>query len=268
MNFQPAKNKNGYILCICILAFTLYGCNRTGISLPKHPPIVVQSYPQSVVNPSQMSGQTSVSQSADIDNYFPHQPGSYWLMNGLMDSQKYNIKRVVISVGPTIKSGFGFVWYRNGKPVQVEKYNADASGVYCIATGAGAACLYNPPIPVLQFPVKNGNVWNWKGSFQTPNGSLQAESISRLTGPISLKTADSTYNEVYEIKTNFVVHKKDGPSAITSIQWYKPGVGMIRQVVDDTTSLETVSVSQYKPVKQSQIDHTHPPLLSGNVKTK
>ena len=266
--FQHVNSKVTFFFFVCTLIFALYGCSRPGISLPKHPPIVVQSYPQSVVNPTNLNGQESTGPSEDTNKYYPHLPGSYWLMNGMMDSQKYNIKRVAMSLGTTDMNGFGYTWYRNGKPVQVEKYTADASGVYCIATGAGASCLYNPRMPVLQFPVKNGNVWNWKGSFQTPNGALQAESISRLTGPISLKTADASYNNVYEVKTNFVVHKNDGQIAITSIQWYKSGVGMIRQIVDDTTTLKTISVNHYQSGNKIPKDRLHPTKQSGIVKSK
>ena len=208
---------------------------------------------------------------------FRHEAGISWDLTALVDGQQYHLTRLPVNVTPPIdtikngatagqksalqpQSGFSYLWMRDGKIVQAETYRVDDKAIYCVSTGEKSFCRFIPPIEVLPLPLKGGETWSWKGKFVSPAGEIPAIAECKVSGPIGLKTSSAVFTTVYEVEKKFTLQEKQGSKSLINTQWYKPGVGLVREVQDDGQRVTTTDITQFHSLK------TMAPSVSKGVK--
>ena len=108
-----------------------------------------------------------------------------------------------------------------------QSWRSNSKGIYELAAGT-PTISYNPPLPVIVFPVKADFTYKWSGTG--PNGTKQGGSqssqrIIRASQEVDTAMGKMSAIPVEDIGTVTISGKK-GTS--TSTTWFAPGVGIVR----------------------------------------
>lgn len=113
------------------------------------------------------------------------------------------------------------------KKVDRQHWRANSKGIYQVADG-NPPVGFNPPFPVILFPVKDGTVYKWHGTG--PNGTKtggpqSSERTIRAPQIVDTEMGRMSAFPVEDIGT-LEANGKKGKSASTV--WLAPGVGIVR----------------------------------------
>ena len=166
----------------------------------------------------------SQAQSSALD-YWPMKVGSTWKI-----SMKAGGQTLVQDITVTDnKNGVASLDYQmNGRTVQTEKYKISSKSISRLAAGAGGTSTLSPPVPIIQFPMKPGMRWKWKGTINVNGEISQASAVLSASKPVSLKTAAGTFNAT-KVHMTLTVAQKGSTMTIPNDYWFAPKVGLVKQ---------------------------------------
>ncbi|MBX3114266.1 MAG: hypothetical protein KF836_06840 [Fimbriimonadaceae bacterium] len=123
----------------------------------------------------------------------------------------------------------------SGDPVEVEteKYFFNDS----VFSFAGTAHeKYDPPIRLIQYPLEVGSTWEWTGNIITG----QIKSPAKATISTSADTANWASGKVNTllVKVTLEFAARTSPTARELKFWFKPGEGLIRRDLWDSSTRE------------------------------
>lgn len=111
-----------------------------------------------------------------------------------------------------------------GEPFEVERYRQTNDGFYLVGRQLGdvkaGGEYFDPPIPLLKFPMRDGATWTWEGS--------------NVSGDIPRK-ATATIKPEYKPDMVKVVVKLSvdsgaaTPATTDLVLWFAPGKGIVRR---------------------------------------
>lgn len=109
----------------------------------------------------------------------------------------------------------------------LQSWRLDSTGLYEVADGSPQVS-FNPPFPVLKFPIKDDSQYSWKGTG--PNGTSQGgpqTSLRTLRGSEEVDT-DMGQMSAIAVDDSGTLDVKGKPGTSSSTLWFTPGVGIVR----------------------------------------
>jgi hypothetical protein len=108
-----------------------------------------------------------------------------------------------------------------------QKWRSNSKGIYELSDG-NPPVMFNPPFPVILFPVKNETVYKWSGTG--PNGTKTPGPQTSVRTIRASQVVDTEMGQMAAIPVDdsgtLVVSGKKGTSISTI--WFAPGVGIVR----------------------------------------
>ena len=216
--------------CVLVL-LGVSACGRDAAPTPareeRKPPVVQAPSP-----PAQPEVRATPSPT-QADLLFPHGAGDTWEMDVTAGLDRFRLRLTVSEVsaeeGVTL---FTVRTDRDGKAVQSERYRIDRSGVVRTACGPDGAETIEPPMPMLKLPFAVGKTWSWAGATVGAGGPEPAKATFELSGPERVKSGVGDH-QAYVVTQRFTLGGPGGIETLTNTQWLAPGLGLVRQVMDD-----------------------------------
>jgi len=96
------------------------------------------------------------------------------------------------------------------------------------SSGINGSVSFAPPLPLIHYPIQDGDTLTWSGVLKTRVGSVPGNAYSRVSGQ------DMTMTGVGEVGTYRVdtVIQTTVQGRLTPFQtrrWFAPGIGIVRQ---------------------------------------
>lgn len=118
---------------------------------------------------------------------------------------------------------------RDGREVDRQNWLVNAKGLYQ-TTGIvnGREIAFSPPQPLVLFPVKEGETFEWKGKGVCPDGFAgTVRAKNTVTGVMDVDTGLGRKSGVaVESSQDFTSSANKGGMAVTT--WYAPNIGILR----------------------------------------
>lgn len=123
--------------------------------------------------------------------------------------------------------------HRHGSIVDREVYTVSDKSV-SLKEAAGET--YEPPIPLVKFPMSTGDGWDWSGSAAA--GSETKEAVAEVTTE-SAKVAEKGGNvPAFKATVELDLTMKDGPVRRRLAFWFVEGRGVLRREFGDESVRE------------------------------
>jgi hypothetical protein len=182
-------------------------------------------------------------------DYWPFREGNTWTMDTTVGEKKLT---QIITVAKVTKTGGrtrAEVDYKtDGRSIQIEIYEVDASSIRRVAAGPNASAKLTPPLPVVQFPMTAGKKWSWKGEVATGGAPLKGTAQLTASGMETVKTGAGTFSAM---RVHLELELAAGPQTIKvpNDYWFAPGIGLVRQKA--TVGQQTIEgvLTSYKLAK-------------------
>jgi hypothetical protein len=205
---------------LCVVAAVLTGCEA--------PPPVGGPDMKFLTTPLEGEDTKGVSQSL-----LPLTKGNSWQMTSYVPQDNLKNSDKITMVGPITIDGFAgteVTIQRDGKKWRREAYRLVNNELQLIAAQDENSDLmrYNPPIPLLKYPVHEGDSVGWSGSFRLGKTELPAQALSRISGTEKIKTPAGVFT-TYRVDTVLVVTQGENEIRFPVVRWLSPGVGFVRR---------------------------------------
>jgi hypothetical protein len=139
---------------------------------------------------------------------------------------------------------------RDGQVSEKQTWLVNNRGIFQVAAGRGAI-VYNPPLPLFTFPIKEQETTEWSGQGPLPGGgtgrsrmevrTLGAQEVDTETGRLSAFAVES--------RSTWSQNNVNGAS--TSMSWFAPKIGLVRTSV--TVSSRGASANQMLVLKSHSL---------------
>ena len=133
----------------------------------------------------------------------------------------------VIKDSPTASRAIIEVW-RDEKKQDEQEWGVDDKGIYQISM-KGNRQAYSPKQPVIRFPVKDQDTFQWEGSGMTPiskPGTMKY--VFKADGMQMVDTDMGTLNGLF-MQSGGTFKASDGtPGGLAVNAWFGPGIGLLR----------------------------------------
>ncbi|RYG45610.1 hypothetical protein EON79_12220 [bacterium] len=143
--------------------------------------------------------------------------------------------------------------YQDGKKQDEQMWSVTPKGIFQNSLGPTRR-PFNPPQPVVIFPLKEGEPFKWSGTSQAVNGKRAS---SQLEGSvIGMQTVDTAMGNadavMIESVSTFDVPNPRGPAGkgqTVTDSWFRPGVGIVRyrQVSQAAAGALSYTLRSYTP---------------------
>lgn len=109
----------------------------------------------------------------------------------------------------------------HGAELEREEYLLSEESLLLARTSSD---LFEPPLPVLKFPLRLGEEWSWKGSIRSGDLLVPAEAkVLAIREPIDLPPSDA-------LKINIVLTIRDKDSSRRELLfWFVEGEGLVKR---------------------------------------
>ena len=177
---------------------------------------------------------------------FPVAPGYKWTLAVKSDAQTGEEETAVggeRNVGGV--RGTIFEMRQGGKTYRQEVYHADTKGVTLLQAGTDDMMTMSPPIPLLQLPVKEGEVLPWNGVLHFQKSSAPGTALSRVSGQETVKTPAGTFH-TYRLDTVIITTVGGQQVSFPATRWLAPGVGIVKQRLLAGRTLVVKELTAYK----------------------
>ncbi len=130
--------------------------------------------------------------------------------------------------------------------IERQRWIEDTTGVYQVSVGPKETA-FSTPQPVMMFPVKDHQTFEWRGTGICPDGNWgQIVAKSKVLGSQDVDTDVGRISAIaVETNVTFTVSGKAGSAISTT--WFKPGVGIVRfkqETLGD--KIKTISILRLK----------------------
>lgn len=167
---------------------------------------------------------------SEADLIFPTRAGDVWEMKAGYPGESHKLE--IRSLGEQRRGGvkaFFLATSLDGKPAALQGYTVDEKGINLVASGDDGMDRIEPPMTVIQLPLKSGSTWTWRGRFIFQDGSDDGSAVYTLTGPEKVKTAAGDF-QAYRLDGTITHEDSDGIRITTNSQWFAPRIGLIKQL--------------------------------------
>ncbi len=179
-------------------------------------------------------------------HYWPLQDGSSWSMPIPDENPNWVVNFTVSKVvqnSPGV-SDVDVAYTLNGNQVQKEVYEVTANAIARVRGGANAGSDFNPPMPVLEVPMKNGATWSWKGTVGAGLLQQQASAQFTVSGPVEVTTPAGKFSAM-RVHSALVVGSGKSAISVPNDSWYASGVGIVEQRATLNGIVHTYYLSKY-----------------------
>jgi hypothetical protein len=141
-------------------------------------------------------------------------------------------QEIITVIGPQKvgdKTGIGIDFRNSEKKSRQEIYVINDKEMSLLAAGFAEKMSITPPLPLVRFPLKEGEVVSWNGLLRFKGTTAPGTAYSRVTNRDTIKTPAGEF-AVWRVDT-VISTSVDGQSiALAANRWFAPGVGMVRQI--------------------------------------
>lgn len=166
----------------------------------------------------------------------PLQTGARWSMTTRTASRSQNrdvsgAEEIVITGKQAAPAPEGVIMdmRRNGKSYRQEIFLAKSDGLYMSAAGSADKMTITPPLPLVKYPVTDGQTAVWNGILRFKGTAAPGTSYSRVSARETVKTPAGSF-PTYRIDTVITTTVEGRQVSFPSTRWLSPRVGIVRQV--------------------------------------
>jgi hypothetical protein len=117
---------------------------------------------------------------------------------------------------------------RNGKVTRREVFVSDAEGLKMAAAGLGDSVSITPPLPLIRYPVKEGDVISWNGILKFRGTSAPGTAYSRVSGQDMVRDGKRQVG-AYRVDTLIETTIAGRLVPFMTTRWFAPSVGIAHQ---------------------------------------
>jgi hypothetical protein len=118
---------------------------------------------------------------------------------------------------------------RNGTITRREVYESGAEGLSMTAAGLGDSVTLSPPLPLVRYPVTEGDVASWSGVLKIRGISAPGTAYSRVSGQDMVPDGDRQVG-AYRVDTIIETTVRGRLVPFMTTRWFAPGVGIAHQL--------------------------------------
>ena len=231
-----------------LISSTVTGCGKSDRPfMPKGVPITPIPDPKPEKDSFQIApDQINAKESEIPADLSPHLVGSAWSYRETAGDQN-NLVELKAEKGLKPEE-FGIVTSRNGEVVLRETYQMTATSLLRNAAGFPVIGKIVPPMPVLHLPPTANETWNWIGEIVYPDGSFKGNATFTLHDLELVETPAGSF-KAYRVSQDFTLNVSGAKQQATSIQWYAPGVGVIKMENGGGDQKTQATLKSYKLTK-------------------
>lgn len=152
------------------------------------------------------------------DNFFPMMKSNRWIYKTDQGSILLQVSHEEEVLG---KRYFVLEAATDDETIQTEKYMLDQEALWLYSRSFGETIFfYDPPYPVIHFPLEVGKAWQWKGSCGTQPLELEFYVMAEE----ELEVPAGTF-----VARKVTVQEHSPLGGGSAIRWYAEGIGMVRE---------------------------------------
>lgn len=164
-------------------------------------------------------------------NLFPLAVGATWLYDATDGDKKWEMS-VEISGKENVDGVSCFVLEAHGQNNKARGQtfiSVQDKGIYVKKFTGGNAMLgkmdqaLNPPIPLMEFPLKTGKKWSWTGTFKFMLKEFSFTTQSEVLAKEKIKVPAGNF-EAFKVRTKRLLNNK---LMGEETRWYAPGTGLV-----------------------------------------
>jgi hypothetical protein len=87
---------------------------------------------------------------------------------------------------------------------------------------------FAPPLPLIRYPIQNGDTLTWSGILKTRAGSVPGNAYSRVSGQDTTTTGIGDVG-TYRVDTVIQTTVQGRLTPFQTRRWFAPGIGIVRQ---------------------------------------
>ncbi|MBC8135355.1 MAG: hypothetical protein H8F28_05630 [Fibrella sp.] len=178
-------------------------------------------------------------------------PGKSW--RTITMRQQKNVDSEIRVVGPYRvvdgRTGMMVRSSRAGKPFRIEIYQTDPSGgMKLLALGETEKKLlvFSPAIPVLKYPVKEGEYLQWSGTARLEKQEFGAIAFHRISAVDSVKTP---FDTILAYRLDGIISLNSGTQRVDypAVMWFVPGKGVAQRRLADRGVVAFEMITKFSP---------------------
>lgn len=120
------------------------------------------------------------------------------------------------------------------KLLNVRAYAVSPKGVLLLALGGNDTLRFQPPLPLIGFPLQSGAVYSWQGKLIGKKTQMSGSAVVRVAGAETLTQGKM---QRFAYRLDLVIATKDGDKTNRqqTALWFSPGIGLVREqsIVDN-----------------------------------
>ena len=123
-----------------------------------------------------------------------------------------------------------------GEVLETEKYSSSDTAFSVIEAGGET---YNPPIPIIRYPMHIGDTWNWTGIIDT-GGEVHPTKATVSTSSQDLTIKGGIVHNVVRIDIMLSIDsgRPSNPATRKMTFWIAPDMGVVKRAFGDYSSRE------------------------------
>ena len=137
---------------------------------------------------------------------------------------------------------------KNGSLWRREVYRNTPTGLFLTGMGEDEKPMMqlSPPVPVLRYPLHEGDGQSWSGTFRYGTITYPAVSFSRLSAIEDIKTPVGK-NRTYRVDTLITINQDGRLIKFPTLRWMAPGIGFIRHNFVDEGRNYVADLQKFTP---------------------
>jgi hypothetical protein len=133
---------------------------------------------------------------------------------------------------------------QNARGTRQEVYLSGSEGLEMAATvGANGGVTFVPPLPLVRYPIQNGDTLTWSGVLKTRAGSAPGNAYSRVSGQDVTPTGIGEFG-TYRVDTVIQTTVQGRLTPFQTRRWFAPGIGIVRQWNQQAINGESVLIDR------------------------
>lgn len=174
-----------------------------------------------------------VVEAKSLADFVPSKPGTEWEYYNGLNERPTATKRTLQTVSKTPQAP-NTVRYdseipgTNRRMYEVYKYDASTLYLTRIGDSSGVDKVIEPPKPMLKFPPKQDEVWEWKGTGPTIAGIVPHKSRFRVDTGLTATTLAGQFEVVAVTEDAEILEGQYKGMKIRTVVLYAPGYGQVK----------------------------------------
>lgn len=217
-------NLRTHALCVAaLLGMGAIGCRKDpNDSYQPQPPAPV---PVANVTP----GNEAILLPLDVGNQWTYTAQVSAMVGGKQQpTQNFEVTWKIVKTQKSADGTDAFVEItRNGAVNDRQQWRVNSKGAFQISDGLKSA-NYQPPMPMITFPVQANGTFKWQGTGPTPFNLVAPHKSSSLVRAPQEVDTDLGRFSAYPVESDTRVTVKGKPARSVSTVWFAPNIGIVR----------------------------------------